>query len=371
MPPILATPADITPANLTAILRDAGTLPGGEVVAVIQRPNDAFNSRIAHLALTYSTDAPADAPERLLLKLNLDAEWAMRDNAAEVAFYQLTAPLADRLPMVLRACTAAHDPATGRSHLLLPDLSDTHATPVERASVLALDGVPTETQLAGIVDAIAAFHAYWWQHPALGQEPLPLSGLYGDRAAYERFVGDIGTDWAAFIAAEGATFPADLRALYESALPRLPDLWDRHLATRLPERRHITLCHTDCYFNAFLCPRDPAGTTYIIDWQGPMVEFAARDLNYLFANFWTSAQRREGEREERLLRRYHRALLGHGVAGYGWDDLLFDYRLMLIYRIFLPVWDAVNGSSRAYWWPKLQCLTAAYRDWRCAELLGT
>ena len=64
-------------------------------------------------------------------------------------------------------------------------------------------------------------------------------------------------------------------------------------------------------------------------------------------------------------------LLDHGVAGYTWDDLLFDYRLMLIYRIFLPVWDAVNGSSRAYWWPKLQCLTGAYLDWHCAELLGT
>ena len=149
-------------------------------------------------------------------------------------------------------------------------------------------------------------------------------------------MSDIGTDWAAFISAEGETFPADLRALYEAALPCLPGLWDRYLATRLPERRNVTLCHTDCYFNAFLCPRDPGGTTYIIDWQGPMVEFAARDLNFLFANFWTSAQRREGQREERLLRRYHRALLDHGVACYTWEELLLDYRLMLILSSLPP-----------------------------------
>lgn len=369
MPPIIASPADITPANLTAILREAGTLPRGEVVAVAQRPNDAFNSRVAHLTLTYSGEVPATVPTRILLKRNLDVDWAVRDNATEVAFYRLVAPLAEDLPMLLRACAADHDPVSGRSQLLLPDLSETHVTPVERARVLALDGVPTETQLVGIVDALARFHAYWWQHPALGQEPLPLSGLYGDHAAYERFMGEISAEWAVFSETEGGAFPADLRALYEAAIPRLPDLWDRHLAARIPARRHVTLCHTDCYFNAFLCPRDPAGTTYIIDWQGPMVEFAARDLNYLFANFWTSAQRREGQREERLLQRYHQGLLEHGVTGYAWADLLLDYRLMLIFRLFLPVWDAVNGSSRAYWWPKLQCLTAAYRDWRCAELL--
>ena len=365
----MATPEDITPARLTALLRDGGTLPRGEVVAVAQRPNDAFNSRVAHLTLTYSAEVPPGVPTRLLLKRNIDAEWAVRDNAAEVAFYRHVAPLAGRLPMLLRACAAAHDPATGRSHLLLPDLSGTHVTPVERARVLALDGVPTETQLVGIVDALAAFHAYWWQHPDLGREPLPLSGLYGDRASYDHFVAGIGADWAAFGAAGGADVPPDLRALCEWAIPRLPALWERYLAARMPPRRHITLCHGDCYFNAFLCARDPAGTTYIIDWQGPFAEFAARDLTYLFATFWPPAQRGEGRREVRLLRRYHRGLRDHGVAGYSWEDLRLDYRLMLIFRLFLPVWDAARGSPRAYWWPKLRCLAAAYRDWRCAELL--
>ena len=42
---------------------------------------------------------------------------------------------------------------------------------------------------------------------------------------------------------------------------------------------------------------------------------------------------------------------------------------MLIDWIFVPVSDCVNGSSRAYWWPKLQHLTAAFQDWQCADLL--
>ncbi len=368
---IIATPADITPANLTEILRDSGALPHGAIVAVAQRPNDAFNSHITHLTLTYSPDSPVTVPTRLFLKRNLDAAWAVSANAAEVAFYRLISVLpADHLPMILRAYSAEHEAKTGRSQLLLPDLSQSHETPVERARVLALDGVPTGEQLDAVVDAIAAFHAYWWQHPALGTLALPLSDISRDTAAHERFVRRAAADWAAFSAAEGSDFPADLRVLYEYALARLPNVWERYLADRLSARRQVTLCHTDCYFAAFLCPRASGqGEVYIIDWQGPQVDVAARDLVFLFANFWTAAQRAEDGREERLLRRYHHALVVHGVSGYRWDEFVQDYRLMLIYRIFLPVWDAANGSRRAYWWPKLNCLTDAYRDWDCAALL--
>lgn len=36
--------------------------------------------------------------------------------------------------------------------------------------------------------------------------------------------------------------------------------------------------------------------------------------------------------------------------------------------LFYPVWDQTNGSSKDYWWPKMQCLISAYQDWECAEL---
>jgi hypothetical protein len=253
--------------------------------------------------------------------------------------------------------------------LLLPDLSETHEIAVGVAQAMALDGVPSEAQLAGIVDAIAAFHAYWWEHPALGDAALPLSDLHGNRTTFDAYVAEIAANWAAFIGAERESFPAELRSLYEAALPRLAGLWERYLAGRVPERRNVTVGHGDCYFAAFLCPREANGQTYIIDWQGPSVDLAARDLDFLFANFWTREQRREGDREVRLLRRYHDGLLAHGVRGYGWGELVEDYRLMLIFRIFLPVWDMTNGSPQRYWWPKICCLTDAYRDWRCEELL--
>ncbi len=51
--------------------------------------------------------------------------------------------------------------------------------------------------------------------------------------------------------------------------------------------------------------------------------------------------------------------------------LLTDYRLMVYLMIFFPLWDQVNGSKRAYWWPKMYCLTGAFHDLRCADFSTT
>ncbi len=98
--------------------------------------------------------------------------------------------------------------------------------------------------------------------------------------------------------------------------------------------------------------------------------FGAFDLAFLVPTFWTRAQRLEQSREQRVLHQYHQALCRYGVTGYAWDTLLTDYQLMVTLMIFDPVWDQTSGASRAYWWPKLQCLTAAYIDLNCAALLA-
>jgi hypothetical protein len=95
------------------------------------------------------------------------------------------------------------------------------------------------------------------------------------------------------------------------------------------------------------------------------------DLVYLFATFWTNVQRHESDREARLLHHYHRILREAGVTGYSWDNLLTDYKLMVSYMIFDPMWNQTSGASKRYWWPKLWCLTEAYRNLGCAELLAS
>ena len=58
------------------------------------------------------------------------------------------------------------------------------------------------------------------------------------------------------------------------------------------------------------------------------------------------------------------------MRDYTWPDLLTDYRTGLIYWLLVPVQDRYGGAGKDYWWPKMQCLVAAFREWHCAELLG-
>jgi hypothetical protein len=134
--------------------------------------------------------------------------------------------------------------------------------------------------------------------------------------------------------------------------------------------REVRFYTCDAYCSNFLCPRIPGqGPTYLLDWQSPEVNIGAIDLVNLCASFWTRQQRREGQREEMLLHRYHDNLLSHGVTDFSLPDLHTDYRIGLIDWIFYPVWDSNNGSDLDYWHPKMRCLLEAFQDWECATLL--
>jgi hypothetical protein len=106
------------------------------------------------------------------------------------------------------------------------------------------------------------------------------------------------------------------------------------------------------------------------DWQSPTVDIGGYDLANLCATFWTPEQRHATQREERILRRSLATLQASGVRDYGWKDLVEDYQSGLIYWLFVPLQDRFGGAPKDYWWPKMQCLAAAFREWRCEELLG-
>ena len=188
------------------------------------------------------------------------------------------------------------------------------------------------------------------------------SQLYGARRR---------TAWDQLAADEQAWFPAELRSLYERVLAHLSVHWEHYLKPRFAPRRKLTLVHGDSYFANFLCPRTPgAGATYLLDWQSPGADIGGYDLANLCAAFWTSEQRNDEQREARMLRRYHTGLLTHGVTDYPWDELVTDYQTGLIFWLLMPVQDRYDGAPREYWWPKMQCVVAAFQEWRCETLLG-
>jgi len=362
----------ITPDWLTAVLRQAGTLEHGTVTKVDSEKIDAFNSATSRLFAQYSAEATPDAPARLILKRNIAAKWAIEDGAEEVKFYTFVASLPEHPRIIVPCYAAAYDEKSGDSYLLLQDLSATHQPPRTREQQIGLvEGVPSAADLASVVEALARLHAYWWEHPLLETDRFVIGYWSRTRDRSEQYVQRRTASWQRLMAQEGGWFPDDLRALYERVLARLPQYWERYLEPRFRARQRLTLNHGDTYFANFLCPKPPAtGPTYLLDWQSPGFDICGYDLANLCAPFWTPEQRHEDQREVTTLRRYHSTLQAHGVNNYEWGDLVIDYQIGLIFWLLMPVQDGADGSRKDYWWPKMQCLVAAFRDWHCEELLG-
>jgi hypothetical protein len=363
---VLTNAAEATPEWLTEALTRSEALSGKRVIRVEADANPAFNSSVTHLTLVYDENAPASAPRRLVLKLNRD-HWG----EAEVGVYALAMAAEEPVPALVPCFDAAYDARTGESHCLLLEVSETHAAPVTRERVLALDAVLPEAQLEAIVDALAVFHARWWEPAGFGEGVLQPPTSFRDEAACAERIGQRREQFGRFVETAGPTVEPAVLRLCERALARLPALWGDRYLRRFAGGKRVTLVNGDCYFTQFLCPRDGSGEpTYLVDFQEASVHLPAEDLVFLFATFWTREQRLEGDREMRLLRRYLARLEDHGIAGYGMEQLLDDYRVSIVYQLFRTVWDQTSGASEAYWRPKLACVVAAYEDHGCHSLFA-
>ncbi len=364
----------MTPAELTELLYQEKALQGGRVLAVHTTENEAFNSQIQHLKVSYSPDAVPQMPAELVLKKNVPTDWGREAGRSEVAFYQFIAQDAHRFPMIIPHVVATYDEQTGDSLLLLHDLSATHHLPVTRRLTtqqsIQQEDMPAEATLHQVVETLAAFHAAWWEHPQLGTPPLELDSDLQDEEHFRDYCQWLDQNWQSCLGAEGHWLPQDFVSEISEMLRLLPRAWERYLAKRFPTHHQLTFLHTDAYLANFLVPRtNEDGRVYMLDWQGPYGGMGAFDLVTMYASSWTSAQRQENKREKTMLRQYVAALQAHGVTNYTWDQLLEDYRLMIMIFLQVAIWDQTNGSVRDYWWPKLQRLMSATRDLDCLSLL--
>jgi hypothetical protein len=367
----IPVPKEATPAWLTTVLRQSGVLKQGSVVAFDQRLSDAFNSQTSFLHLTYSADASPTVPTELVLKRNGPQDWAIEAGIEEVKFYQLMMSQSPYPPLIIRCYAADYDAHSGNSYLLLQDLSDTHAPPVIRDQQISLvEGVPSLDQQTAVIETLAQFHAAWWDKSILATDQF-ISGYWSRNAErFAQYEQRRRAAWQDLLEQEGDWFPPELRELYERVFAGLRFHWEHYLAPRFQSKTYLTLIHGDAYFANFLCPRPPtSGQTYLLDWQSPTVDLAGYDLVNLLATFWTPEQRHAVNREERLLRHYHHVLTTNGVTNYSWGDLQVDYQSGLIFWLLMPVQDRFGGAGRDYWWPKMECLVAAFHDWQAERLL--
>ena len=340
--------------HITEVLRRSG-LPAGTSVreVAVESSRPTILSRIIRLRLGYDGTA-AGAPDTLVLKTGLPdrigSGW--RAGPQEVAFYRDVAA-ATKPQTVPRCFEAFHDATTEDWHLLLEDLTDTHAL----ATVWPLP--PAAEQCERIVGALARFHAAWWDDPRLGRSVA----TWRDAAASDRLLRDLTACFTRFADRLGDSLPRERRTLYEKLLDAGPRLFDRYHT-----RRNVTLIHGDAHvWNIFL-PRDGGDDLRLFDWDGWRIGIAASDLAYMMALHWYPDRRQRLERT--LLDRYHATLLAQGVCGYDRQALHDDYRWAALWQMATPVFQAANNIPPVIWWNHMERIMLAVDDLGCRELLS-
>jgi hypothetical protein len=350
---VLRRAEEATPEWLTEALRRRGRLERGGVAAVrVASSSTHLVSNTSRLEIAYTPDAPKGAPPSLFLKLPrpvFQPEAAQNHSRMEVEFYASVAPEM-RDPPVPLCYDAAFDPATGDAHLLLEDLSETHFQPPPPLPL-------SDAHCEQAVEALAEVHARWWEHPRLGAgvgELLTVEEVEAvARGAAERF-----ERFADFL---GERLSPARRALYEKVIACFPAPW-----RRLTSAKGLTLTHGDAHTWNFMYPR-AEGRALLIDWQLWHPHVGPRDLAYMMALHWYPERR--ARLEEKLLRRYHEALLARGVRSYGWEQCLTDYRWAALRNLFVPAWQWAGGVPAQVWWANMERALPAFEDLRCAELI--
>jgi hypothetical protein len=352
----------VTPEWLTRVLQRKGVLPHGQVTAVQKKPlrtTISITSTLARFAVSYSDDAPPSVPTHLFLKISksdFEAALSARVGKNEVEFYT-TVVDAMNDPATVHCYDAVYAPATGQSHVLLEDLSETH---FQTEWPLP----PTQQHCETVMEGLARLHACWWEHPRLGTEIGQLPAA----AARTAGIADTHRRIREFVDFLGDRLSVDRRHVYDKILTSLPGVWDRYRGTRLSERKAVTLVHGDAQMWNFFYPRD-ATTDHvrIIDWQFWHLGIGTDDLAYMMALHWYPERRRIMERE--LLKRYHSELLKQGVVNYTWDECWFDYRVSALTNLLVPALQWSVKLPAAAWWSHLERAMLAYHDLACDELL--
>lgn len=361
---LVTAPDQITPARLTDLFRARQLTRSATIDAVHVLAHTSYHARTFQLQITWSHATDDPLPRSIFVKL-LDQHRGRR----EVELYRYFLTEQQQLPILAPCYAAAYDPATGASHLILQDMSASHREIASRATIRAFAAQPSAAQIESVMEALARWHTHWWQHPLLGGTWTSVLEPLATEEHYRRYTREAQHAWQRFASSVGEWFPSQLLHLYDNLATNLPRLWQKQFQTRFAGKQNLTLVHGDCSFNQFLAPiHDPADQVVVIDFDSVRTDIPTADLVLLLATFWRPDQQRK--EEDRALRHYHAALRAHGIDQYSWDELIDDYRLALAWQAIYPIWGMLDGEPQAFWWPRMECITAAYHRWRCDALFG-
>lgn len=344
---------EVTPEWLTQILSENGYLTRGEVTDLQNRSQKSNWAKNANLRLSYSTDALGEKPTKLFLKLCGPGPGIFGDS--EIVYYSIVAAEIRDAP-IPRCYHSAYNKDTGIYHLLLEDLSDTHAPDVE----------PTWELAAGTIFSLAQLHASWWNNPHLS-----LTGDYPVRSKIKKYVDFADKGLGRLLDEIGADLPQEWIAL----IHKIFETHREKMIERVRDGKDMTCIHGDPNPGNILSPVSGVGKIYLIDRQpfdwSLTIWLGVSDLTYMMVHWWDTEMRRAWEKP--LLKNYHQHLLDLGVQDYSFNQLWYDYRLCAMQSLYVPAAWCVNPVTckevKWLWWLQLQKTMTACLDLKCVELL--
>ncbi|WP_422098737.1 phosphotransferase family protein [Variovorax sp.] len=297
------------------------------------------------VGVTLAWNATTRLPTRVVLKAS-----RVGFGREELPFYQT---IARRLtcPAVPQYFAGGTDELTGRTWLLMEDLSDPH----ERPSEAPLP--PTFARGTQLVEALAQFHAAGWNSaawentgPTLWQRLQSSEWLEPASARLFNQAGD--------------ALDSRTRGIYAQLLSDFPTVVERS-----EQLQGKTLVHGDAHVWNWMLPRNATlDMPKLIDWDGWHVGVGVWDLAYMMAPHWDCEVRQRFEIQ--LLDRYYGALVASGVRGYSREALQEDYRLAVPLHLRTPIARFSRKISAYVWWPQLVRIQHAVEDLRCIEMLN-
>jgi hypothetical protein len=231
MDDVLTDVKQVTPEWLTSVLRTHGHLDHAQVEAVeVKSSRQTITSNIHHLGITYSPAASVRSPSTLFLKLSksgFDSEIAARFGKRESEYYNVIARTMDDPPSAT-CYNAVFSENTGKSHILLDDLSETH---VQTDWPLP----PSKSHCEAVLDRLATFHAAWWDHPQLGNG----IGKFPTRDSIDEYIQSMEKRFAGFVDFLDDRLSKDRRCLYEKVLSTAPGLWKARIREHHSTGKHL------------------------------------------------------------------------------------------------------------------------------------
>ncbi|WP_028602660.1 phosphotransferase family protein [Ottowia thiooxydans] len=334
----------LAPTHLGAQISRQMKLDGALLLSARPEDIDASGYLSDLVGVTLIWSEPIGAPTRAVMKIS-HAGFGQ----PELPFYESIASHLN-CNVIPEFYAGGVDETTGRTWLLMEDLSSTHERPSDEPLP------PTFSRNASIVEALAKFHAAGWNR----NDWHDVGPTLWDRLR--------SSDWLeeachCLFAQAGDALDDRDRDAYARFLRGFPVLIER--ADRMQGR---TLIHGDAHVWNWMLPRNGiAHSPKLIDWDGWHLGVGVWDLAYMMATQWDRDVRQRFEIP--LLERYHAALIDAGVTAYSREALQNDYRLAVLLHMRTPIARFARNMSAFVWWPQLTRIQHAVEDLQCLDLL--